>query len=90
MDMLNAHKISHWHKTSHWYANIPPQSSWPIGIHSEWYNTENNRRYQVHRDVNPEEKICVQCMHACGQGYKDPASHTYMHMCTHGYTIPEQ
>ena len=73
MNMLNAHK------TIHWYVNIPPQSSWPIGIHSEWYNTDDNRKYQIHRDVNPEERICVMC--ACGQSYKDPHTHTCI--CIH-------
>ena len=82
MNMLNAHK------TSHWYVSLPPQSSWPIGIHSEWYNTDDNRKYQIHSDVNPEERICA--MHAFGQGYKDPHTHTCMHMYTHTHAIHEQ
>jgi len=47
----------------HWctlrYYHIPPQPSWSIGFHSEWYNADDNRNYQAHRNIDPERR------HAC-------------------------
>ena len=82
MNMLNAHK------TSHWYVSLPPQSSWPIGIHSEWYNTDDNRKYQIHNNVNPEERICACSMHMTSHlfEFSIPLTHTntkkYVLTCT--------